>query len=182
MLGIHYPSMTYKNQFKNKSTLIIACLAVLCTQAGMMMYTPSMPYLSQIFKVSYLQINYTFTSYVFGYAIAMLFFGGISDIIGRKNGYLITLSIFSLSSFLLISTKSIDLFIFLRLIQGIGGGGCAVIGRASVRDIYEGSNLVSGMSLISMTFNVVMGALQFIGGLIQTYIGYKFDFLCMFFV
>lgn len=168
------------NTSSPKITLILACLAVICTQAGMMMYVPSMPYLPAIFHTTYTPIIYTFTAYVLGYALAMFFMGGISDQLGRKNSYLITIAIFTISSLLLTFTSSIYTFILLRLLQGIGGGGCAVIGRASVREVYDGQSLVRGMSYISMTFNVSMGAFQFLGGLIQMHLNYKANFIFMF--
>lgn len=145
-----------------------------------MMYVPSMPYISSIFNTSYTNIVYTFTAYVLGYGLAMLFGGGLSDLYGRKNSYLITISIFGISSILIIFTTSIYTFILLRLIQGLGGGGCAVVGRSSVRDVCEGRQLIRGMSFISMTFNVSMGFFQFLGGLSQTYLSYKANFIFMF--
>lgn len=165
----------------NKSiTILLACLAVLCTQAGMMMYVPSMPYISSAFDTTYGMVVLTFTSYLLGYGFAMLLGGGISDQLGRRKSYLFALALFSFSSLFIVVVKSIYLFIFLRLLQGIGGGSCAVIGRSSVRDVCDGKQLIRGMSCISITFNTSMGLFQFIGGLVQTYFSYKADFIFMF--
>jgi|GEM_PF-4296143 len=164
---------------KNSMVLILACLGVICTQAGIAMYSPSLPFLGKILKADYHYIAYTLTAYVFGYGVAMLCIGGLSDQLGRRKTYLITSGIFSVTSLVLIYMQSIYLFIFLRLLQGIGGGGCAVIARSSVRDIYEGKRLVSAMSYISLAFNVSMGFFQYVGGVIQTYANYQYDFICM---
>ena len=157
----------------------LSCLAVICTQAGMMMYTPSIPSLSKVFNVEYAEITHTLTAYLLGYAIAVLCFGGISDQLGRKKSYVITTTIFSFASILLAITHSIYIFILLRFLQGVGGGGCAVIARASVRDILEGKKLVSAMSYISISFIISMGIFQYLGGIIQTYANYKYDFIFM---
>jgi len=161
--------------------LMIACLAVVCTQAGLIMYSPSIPFLLKTFNTGYKKITYTMTAYLLGYAIAMFCVGGLSDQLGRKKSYLLVTGIFSLSSLLLVITSSIDAFIALRLLQGIGGGGCAVIARTSVRDIFEGKALVKGMSYISIAFYFSMGVFQYIGGLVQHYANYKIDFIFMFF-
>lgn len=168
------------NTINNRYIILVACLTVVCTQSGITMYSPSIPYLGQIFKVGYTCVAYTLTAYLLGYAAAVLVFGGVSDQLGRKRGYLITIIIFSLSSLLLAFTQSIYLFIGLRFLQGIGGGGCAVIARASVRDVFCGKKLVSAMSYISISFIISMGVFQFLGGIIQTHANYRLDFIFMF--
>ncbi len=161
--------------------LLIACFAVMCTQAGLIMYSPSIPFLLKAFNTDYTGATYTMTAYILGYAIAMFCLGGISDQLGRKKSYLLVTGLFSICSLLLMITSSIHVFIVLRLLQGIGGGGCAVIARTSVRDVFEGKALVKGMSYISIAFYFSMGAFQYIGGIIQHYANYKIDFLVMFF-
>lgn len=143
------------------------------------MYSPSIPYLLNVFHVGYAPIAYTMTAYLLGYAISMLCMGGVSDQLGRKKSYLIVTGIFSISSLLLMTTSSITVFTLLRLLQGLGGGGCAVIARTSVRDTREGKDLVKGMSYISIAFYASMGIFQYLGGLIQVYGNYKMDFLFM---
>lgn len=160
--------------------LILGCLAVACTQAGLTMYSPSIPFLLKVFNTNYTSATYTMTAYILGYAIAMLCMGGLSDQLGRKKSYLLVTGIFSLSSLLLAITSSIHGFIVLRLVQGIGGGGCAVIARTSVRDVFEGKSLVKGMSYISIAFYFSMGLFQYMGGIVQHYASYKVDFLFMF--
>lgn len=172
---------TQKVHIINHSYFVVtlACLAVACTQAGIVMYTPSLPFLSKIFNTSYTEIAYTLTSYLLGYAVSVLFFGGISDQLGIKRSYIITTLIFILASLLLSITHSIHFFILLRLLQGIGGGGCAVIARISVRNILDGKKLVRVMSFISISFIVSLGVFQYIGGIIQTYMNYRYDFIAM---
>jgi MFS family permease len=158
----------------------MACLALVCTQAGLIMYSPSIPFLLKAFNTGYTRVAYTMTAYVLGYALSMFCMGGLSDQWGRKKSYLVVMSIFSVASLLLAITSSIDVFIVLRLLQGLGGGGCAVIARASVRDVFEGKALVKGMSYLSIAFYFSMGIFQYMGGVIQVYASYKIDFLFMF--
>jgi MFS family permease len=160
--------------------VILSCFMVACTQAGITMYSPSMPYLVGVFHVGYSYIVYTLTAYLLGYAIATLFLGGASDQIGRKKSYLIAITIFMVTSLSLAVINSIAGFIVLRFLQGLGGGGCAIIGRASVRDVCEGKKLVKAMSYISISFIVSMGVFQYLGGLVQAYSNYKIDFIFMF--
>ena len=168
-----------KNIKKTQLIVFLSCLAVTCTQAGIVMYTPSIPTLIAIFKTSYSGIAHTLTAYILGYAASVLILGGISDQIGVKKSYLITTAIFLVSSMALAITHQIDLFIFLRFLQGIGGGGCAVIARTSARTVFSKKELVKAMSWISISFVLSMGIFQYIGGLIQTFGNYRYDFLIM---
>ena len=88
------------------SIVFLACLAVACTQAGIVMYTPSIPTLIAIFKTSYSGIAHTLTAYILGYAASVLILGGISDQIGVKKSYLITTAIFLVSSMALAKSPS----------------------------------------------------------------------------
>jgi MFS family permease len=173
----------YLNKEYTKNSIFVvmlSCFMVACTQAGITMYSPSMPYLVGVFHVGYSYIVYTLTAYLLGYAIAMLFLGGASDQIGRKKSYLIAVTIFTVTSLSLAIINSIAAFVILRFLQGLGGGGCAIIGRASVRDVCEGKKLVKAMSYISISFIVSMGVFQYLGGLVQAYSNYKIDFIIMF--
>src|SRR3990167_109251 len=164
---------------KTQLIVFLSCLAVTCTQAGVVMYTPSIPTLIAIFKTSYSGIAHTLTAYISGYAVSVLILGGVSDQIGVKKSYLITTAIFLVSSLALAITHQIDLFIFLRFLQGIGGGGCAVIARTSARTVFSKKELVKAMSWISISFVLSMGIFQYIGGLVQTVENYLYDFLIM---
>lgn len=172
-------SANKKNTGKTQLIVFLSCLAVTCTQAGIAMYTPSIPALIAIFKTSYSGIAHTLTAYILGYAASVLILGGISDQIGVKKSYLITTAIFLVSSVALAITDQIDLFIFLRFLQGLGGGGCAVIARTSARTVFSKKELVKAMSWISISFVLSMGVFQYIGGLVQTFVNYRYDFIIM---
>lgn len=172
-------SANKKNTGKTQLIVFLSCLAVTCTQAGIVMYTPSIPTLITIFKTSYSGIAHTLTAYILGYAASVLILGGISDQIGVKKSYLITTTIFLVSSVALAITHQIDLFIFLRFLQGLGGGGCAVIARTSARTVCSKKELVKAMSWISISFVLSMGVFQYIGGLVQTFGNYRYDFIIM---
>lgn len=172
---------THKEHTISRTYIVIAisCLAVACTQAGIVMYTPSIPFLLKIFNTGYAEIAYTLTGYLLGYALSVLFFGGISDQLGIKKSYMVTTAIFSLGSIFLAIAHSIYFFILFRFLQGIGGGGCAVIARTSARDRLDGKKLVNAMSYISISFITSLGIFQYLGGIIQTYGNYKYDFIVM---
>lgn len=160
-------------------TVILACLAVGCTQSGISMYASSLPFLSKMFDTKYKFAVYTLTAYLLGYAFAVLIFGGLSDQVGRKKIYILCAALFTITSAILAFTNSILVFILIRFIQGLGGGGCAVIARTSVQDVYKNQKLVSAMASISISFIISLGFFQLLGSIFQTYGNYKYDFIFM---
>ena len=59
-------------------------------------YTPSLPDIAHALRVSESAVEYTLTIYLFGFAIGMLFWGKLSDAVGRKPCVLAGLFIFIL--------------------------------------------------------------------------------------
>ncbi len=142
---------------------------VTLTQAGITFYLPYFIQIKSYFHVSNHLVALTLTSYAAGYALAMLFWGWLSDHIGRKKALLTAASLFSVCAFLCAVNHSIGLFILLRFFQGAGGGGCAVISRTAMRDLHDGPLLAKAMSYISGSFILAAGLFQLLGGTMEKF-------------
>lgn len=99
--------------------------------------------------------QFVVSSYLFGFGIAQLFFGPISDRFGRRAPLLIGFLIYICSAFGIALIPSFTGLLVLRFIQGIGAAATRVITISIVRDIYGGRQMAEVMSLISMTFMIV---------------------------
>lgn len=161
---------------------ILGCLMVVLTQAGISLYLPSLPAMQHNFHTTHSTIVLSLTAYMAGYAFPMLFWGSLADSIGRKRALFVAILTFSMASVLLAWVKPINIFILLRFFQGAGGGGCAVIGRTMIRDVFEKAALVKAMSYVSIAFVVALGVCQALGGFIQTYLYWQIEFLLMAFI
>lgn len=174
------------NHQKNKNTrkeqtiiTLFGCLMVVLTQAGITLYLPSWPAIQQTFHTTHSLLALTLTAYMLGYALPMLLWGPLSDHIGRRYGLLIALALFTLTSVLLAITKVITHFILLRFLQGAGGGGVAIIGRAAIRDSFEQALLVRAMSYVSISFIIALGVCQVLGGYIEHHSAWQHEFWLM---
>lgn len=102
--------------------------------------------------------QYVVSAYLFGFGIAQLFYGPVSDRFGRRKPIIVGLTIYILSSVAvlgLIAVPSFTALLVLRFIQGVGSAATRVITISIVRDVYGGRAMAEVMSLIMMVFMVV---------------------------
>jgi DHA1 family bicyclomycin/chloramphenicol resistance-like MFS transporter len=99
--------------------------------------------------------QYVVSAYLFGFGIAQLFYGPISDRFGRRKPLLIGLCIYILSAAAVVFVPSFAGLLLLRFAQGIGSAATRVISVSIVRDVFGGRAMAEVMSLIMMVFMVV---------------------------
>ncbi len=99
-------------------------------------YLPAMPMMAKAFGVNIVAMNNTVVTFLLGYAFGQLFGGPISDQVGRKTVATIGLTVFILSTLLILLASNVEQMQILRSIQAIGGGFSTIICMASIRDVY----------------------------------------------
>ncbi|MCB0651802.1 MAG: multidrug effflux MFS transporter [Saprospiraceae bacterium] len=117
---------------------------------------PAMQVIGDDFGITNTNDNQLLVSLVFlGLAIGQIFFGPLSDSLGRKPAVYFGFSIFIVGSLLSIISTSFEWMLFSRFIQGIGLGAPRTIGMAMVRDRYVGDFMARIMSFIMVVFILV---------------------------
>ncbi|UAK26376.1 DHA2 family efflux MFS transporter permease subunit [Sphingomonas nostoxanthinifaciens] len=76
------------------------------------------------------------TSYLVSNAIIIPISGWLSDVIGRKRYYMISVALFTLSSLMCGLSPNLGTLIFARILQGIGGGGLAPSEQSILADTF----------------------------------------------
>ena len=76
------------------------------------------------------------TSYLVSNAIIIPISGWLSDVIGRKRYYMISVALFTMSSLLCGLAPNLPLLIMARILQGIGGGGLAPSEQSILADTF----------------------------------------------
>ncbi|WOZ76931.1 multidrug effflux MFS transporter [Kosakonia sacchari] len=127
---------------------MLTAMGPICTD----LYLPALPDISQQLGTSNTLIQLSLTASLIGLGLGQLFFGPLSDRMGRKRPLLLSLLLFIISSVLCATTQSIYWLIFWRFIQGIAGAGGSVLSRAIARDKYHGTLLTQFFALL-MTIN-----------------------------
>lgn len=159
----------------------IALMALLIS-LGAMSTDAMLPALMQIgLDLGVTQINQTqlvISSMFAGFAVGQIFYGPLSDFIGRRNAVLLALAIFTTSSFISVVTSDFTALLASRFFQGLGAAGPRIIAMALIRDLYEGR----AMSFIAAVFIIVPALAPIIGGFIFKIYNWRSIFLMLTFM
>jgi len=90
-----------------------------------------------------------------GLAIGQLFYGPLSDNIGRKPAVYIGLTIFALGCITSMLAENLTTMLIGRCLQGIGLSGPRVVTVAIIRDLYKGDRMAQVMSFVMAVFIAV---------------------------
>lgn len=166
---------------QKKQIVIVVFMMVTLGQFGVDLYLPSMPHIATSLHSSISSIKLTIPLYLLGFGVSQLFYGPISDSIGRKPILHFGLVLFLISSLgALFSTNALILIIF-RTFQGLGIGAAIVNVRAVMRDAFHGKQMAKVSAWIAMVWSMTPVVAPVLGGYIQRYLGWRVNFSVMFF-
>ncbi|WP_417671946.1 multidrug effflux MFS transporter [Roseibium sp.] len=94
-------------------------------------------------------------AYLLGFGGAQLFYGPISDSIGRRGILLGGLVVYALASVGSLLSDTLDQLLIARFVQGVGCAATRVIAVSVVRDCFTGRQMGKVMSLVMMIFMAV---------------------------
>jgi len=141
------------------------------------MSLPALPALVIGFATSAAKVQLTISAYLIGYAGGQLIYGPLSDRFGRRPMLLTGMALYTVAACFCAIAPTIETFVFLRLMQGLGGCVGVVVTRATARDYFSGPKL--GQILSSITAVQAFGPLlaPVIGGLLVTHVSWRAIFL-----
>jgi DHA1 family bicyclomycin/chloramphenicol resistance-like MFS transporter len=116
------------------------------------LYLPALPVVATDLGASSSAIALTVTSFLLGLAFGQLLVGPLSDTYGRRRPLLIGLGVFTVTCALCAVTPSAEIFIAVRLLQGLAGAAGIVIANAVVTDYSRGreaARLLSRLAIVS---------------------------------
>jgi len=99
--------------------------------------------------------TWTITAYLVSNAIIIPLTGWFSRLFGRKRYLIGSVVLFTVSSFLCGSAKSLSALIFFRIIQGIGGGGLQPLSQAILFEAFPPAEY--GMAMAIFGIGVMVG-------------------------
>jgi len=114
-----------------------------------------------------------------GMAIGQLFYGSLSDSIGRKPAIFIGSGLFIIGCVLSIVSTNFHLMLAGRLLQGIGAAGPRTVSVALIRDRYSGSQMAQVMSFIMTVFILVPVFAPALGQLVVYAAGWRAIFVVL---
>jgi DHA2 family multidrug resistance protein len=107
----------------------------------------SLPHIAGNLSAGVDESTWVLTSYLVANAIVLPLSGWISALMGRKNYYMLSVLIFTLSSMLCGFAPSLAWLVVFRVIQGLGGGGLAPSEQAILADTFGPKQIGMGMAI-----------------------------------
>jgi DHA1 family bicyclomycin/chloramphenicol resistance-like MFS transporter len=114
-----------------------------------------------------------------GLASGQLFYGPLSDWLGRKPIIYISFIFFFIGCFLSITATTFDTMLAGRILQGFGVAGPRVVSMALIRDQYKGDAMAKVMSFTLTVFMLVPCFAPLIGAEIQELYDWRAIFITL---
>ncbi|USO01742.1 MAG: multidrug effflux MFS transporter [Alphaproteobacteria bacterium] len=155
----------------------VTILSVFITEIATDIYLPSTRCLMLEFHSTQKMVALTLSSNFAGLALSAPFYGALSDSIGRKPTVLLGLGVFALMSFACAYANSLEMLVFLRLIQGIGAGVTYPVGVAVQKDIYSGRQFAKARATMSVVCAAAPALGPVLGGYLVSFVSWHWTFI-----
>lgn len=129
-------------------------------------FFPAYHAVAQELRASPWAMQQTISVYLLAYAVMALFHGPLSDAFGRRRVVLWGVVLYLLASAACALVTSIEQLLAMRALQGVATGTGLIVGRAIVRDLYDGPQAQRVMSLITLFFGVAPAVAPVVGGVV----------------
>lgn len=140
-------------------------------------YLPAFAEMGEALRASPLEMQQSLTSYLLPFALLLPWHGAISDAVGRRRLVLLGCAFFLAGSLVCAGAGAIGALYAGRALQGVGAGIGVIVGRAMVRDVYDGMQAQKVMALVAMIFALAPAVAPVCGGWLLAWTGWRSIFL-----
>ena len=137
----------------------------------------SLDHIAGSLSASYDESTWILTSYLIANAVAVPVSGWLSNVVGRKRFYLLSVALFTVSSFLCGIAPNLSFLIAARVLQGIGGGGLAPSEQSILTETFPPDKRGGAFALYGLTVIAAPILGPTLGGVITDQIGWHWIFL-----
>jgi DHA1 family bicyclomycin/chloramphenicol resistance-like MFS transporter len=136
-------------------------------------YLPAFPAIGQELNAAPLAVQQTLSAYLMAYAFMMLWHGALSDALGRRPIVLASLVVYAFATLGCAISGNIESLWLFRILQGLSAGAGLVVGRAIVRDRFQGPEAQRLMSQMTLVFGIAPAIAPVLGGVMLNLFGWR---------
>jgi DHA1 family bicyclomycin/chloramphenicol resistance-like MFS transporter len=160
--------------------IITIALMTACVSLAIDSMLPALPRIGEALHVANTNdTQLVIGVFFFGFGLAQLIFGSLSDTYGRRNILLGGLVFYAGTMFAASWTGSFTLLLTLRFAQGIGAAAVRITTMAIVRDCFGGREMARVMSYVMIVFMIVPIVAPSMGQLIITIATWPWIFIVL---
>ncbi len=161
-----------------RTPMLLAMMIIATGQVGVSIYLPSLPLISRDLQVDQASAQMLVTLFLLGFGGSQLFYGALSDAVGRRPTFLLGQGIYLLGTVLCVMMSDhFQALEFGRLLQGLGAGSASVLGRSVLRDSYDGFHLTKALSYLSITASIMPIIAPVLGGWLAYHLSWQSVFI-----
>lgn len=138
---------------------------------------PSFPAIARDLSLTPAELQQTLSAYFFPFAVMTLFHGTLSDSFGRRPVILVSLVAYAMASVGCVFAYDFAQLLIFRVLQGMSAGAGMVVGRAIIRDSFEGHAAQRLMSLVTIIFGLAPAIAPILGGWLLGWFGWRAVFI-----
>ncbi len=141
-----------------RSRVVLVAVLGLLTALGPLsidLYLPAFPALRRDLDASDAMVQATLAGMTIGLGLGQLAVGAWSDRVGRRRPLLLSTGLHVVASLACAAAPTVEVLAALRVAQGIGAAGSAVLVLAIVRDIAEGQALMVLLARVTLVTTTV---------------------------
>ncbi|KAA1195636.1 multidrug effflux MFS transporter [Photorhabdus heterorhabditis] len=158
---------------QRKPGLALATALMMFPQIVETIYSPALTNIAKEFKVSAEQAAQTLSLYFFAFAIGVVIWGRMCDLIGRRPTLLGGLLLYSCASLMALLSSQFELLLAARMLSAFGAAVGSVGTQTMLRDSYQRSELARVFSIIGIALAISPAIGMISGSILVHFWGYK---------
>lgn len=170
------------NSTKKQSQFYLILVLGLLSAIGPLsidMYLPAFPSIAKGLNTTVASVMLSLSSFFIGISVGQLLYGPLLERYGRKTPLYFGLALYAISSLACATAMSVETLIVFRFFQALGGCVGMVASRAMVRDLFDVKDNAKVFSTLMLVIAVSPIIAPSLGGLITTYIGWRYIFVML---
>jgi len=120
--------------------------------AGIDIYVPSLPSMTEYFRTTPALIQLTITMYLLGYGGAQLAIGAASEVLGRRPVVLAGSLVYTMTAVGVALSPTVSVLLVFRLLQGIALSATATLNRSILTDTFGGAELAKASNAMTLAW------------------------------
>lgn len=165
--------------FSSRTKVFIVMMTVASTlfsPLSSFIFLPALTPMAKSYHRSIAELNFAVTVYQVMQAVAPLFFGDLSDQIGRRPVYMVTFAIYLGANIGLALQHNYAALLVLRALQSTGSSATVSIGNAVVADVTTRAERGGYIAAVQASVQFAPAVAPVLGGILTQYWGWRSTF------